>query len=107
MDYGEDVTSALVREAGEELGIKEFRYEFLTRYKFTSKYESELVNTFYTFYDGDIEPDPSEISEGRFWTMAEIRDAIGKEIFTPNFESEFEEHILPRFEEIVNRKFLF
>ena len=29
-----------------------------------------------------------------FWTMDEIRDAIGKELLTPNFESEFQRFFL-------------
>ena len=30
-----------------------------------------------------------ELDGGRFWTMQEIKEAMGKEILTPNFESEF------------------
>ena len=30
-----------------------------------------------------------ELDGGRFWTMQEIQEAIGQNILTPNFESEF------------------
>lgn len=95
IDFGEETEIALRREVREELSITEFEPEFITRYKFTSRQESELVNVFRTTYDGAISPDPGEISEGRFWTIDEIKSALGKDVFTPNFEQEFINIILP------------
>jgi isopentenyl-diphosphate delta-isomerase type 1 len=89
VDYGEEVNTALRREVHEELGITDFDPIYIKSYKFVSSREAEYVNCFYTFYDGPITPDPVEISEGRFWSMTEIKEAIGKDIFTPNFEQEF------------------
>ena len=94
VDYGEAVTEALKREASEELGIIDFEPTYIKSYKFVSKQEAELINCFYTIYDGEILPDPVEISESRFWTMDEIKASVGKEIFTPNFEQEFQNVIL-------------
>ena len=49
-----------------------------------------MVNTFTTIVSADsIRIDKDEIDEGRFWTFAEIDENIGKNIFTPNFESEY------------------
>ena len=59
------------------------------RYVFESKVEKELVNVFRTVYDGPVNPSADELDGGRFWTMLEIKDALGKDILTPNFESEF------------------
>ena len=42
-----------------------------------------------TVYDGEIHPS-DELDGGRFWTMDEIRAAIGQNILTPNFESEIQ-----------------
>ena len=89
VDYGEEVLIALKREVSEELGITDFEPIFIKDYKFVSKQEAELVNCFYTIYDGVINPDPGEISEGKFWTMTEINADLGRDIFTPNFEQEF------------------
>ena len=89
VDYGETIADALIREACEELGINRFSPVFMVRYKFTSEVESELVHTYYAICDEEVIPDPVEISEGKFWTASEIFTKMGKGIFTPNFEYEF------------------
>ncbi len=89
VDYGETVEDALRREVREELGVTEFTPQFITRYVFESAIEKELVNTFRTVYNGEIHPDADELEGGRFWRMEEIRENLGKGIFTPNFEQEF------------------
>ena len=88
VDYGEEVGDALCREVREELGIEDFVPEFLLRYVFESERERELVHVYRTTYDGDIRP-TVELDGGRFWTLDEIREAMGKGVLTPNFESEF------------------
>ena len=90
MDYGETPEQALRREAAEELGITDFRPVFVEKYVFDSKRESELVYVNYTIYDGLVFPSSDELDGGRFWTMDEIRHAMGKDVLTPNFESEFQ-----------------
>ena len=87
VDYGEDIDNALQREVREELGIEEFVPEFLVRYVFESERDRELVHVYRTIYDGDISP-TAELDGGRFWTLEEIHEAIGKGVLTPNFESE-------------------
>ena len=87
VDYGEDIASALQREVREELGIEAFTPEFLVRYVFESERDCELVHVYRTIYDGEIRP-TAELDGGRFWTLDEIREAMGKGVLTPNFESE-------------------
>lgn len=94
IDYGESPEQALVREVGEELGITEFVPERIGMYVFESRRERELVYVHRTIYDGSVRPSAEELDGGRFWSMDEIRAAIGQEIFTPNFESEFQRFFL-------------
>ena len=89
VDYGEDVASALKREANEELGITGFEPVFLMRYVFESSRERELVNVYRTTYDGDICPS-DELDGGRFWSIEEIEASLGKGLLTPNFEQEYQ-----------------
>lgn len=90
MDYGEDVEKALRRETREEIGLTDFKAKKVLSYVFESKVERELVNTYITNdWKGEIKVDPEEISEGRFWSLKEVDENLGKGVFTPNFEQEF------------------
>lgn len=88
VDLGESVEMALKREAGEELGISDFISQLLTHYVFDSDREKELVFSHKTVFDGPISPS-EELAGGRFWPLDEIRQNLGKNVFTPNFEREF------------------
>lgn len=96
IDYGETPEQALVREVREELGITDFIPERVGRYVFESCRERELVYVHRTTYDGPITPSAEELDGGRFWSIDEIRAAIGQNILTPNFESEFQKFFLAR-----------
>lgn len=89
VDWGEDIHTALRREAREELGLNlEQDFDLLDRYVFHSDREDELVNAYKTVTDAA--PCPSEETDGgRFWTMEEIQSAMGKGVLTPNFEQEY------------------
>jgi isopentenyldiphosphate isomerase len=87
---GESVAEALKREAYEELRLNDFKYQIIRKYIWESPREKELVYSF----KGSSEETPvinkEEIDEGRFWSLQEIKDNIGKNLFTPNFEHEFD-----------------
>jgi isopentenyldiphosphate isomerase len=86
---GETISGALRREVKEELGLTDFVPEFLGKYVWESSRERELVNSFSTISDEIPVINRSEIDEGRFWSKEEIMNNLGKNVFTPNFESEF------------------
>lgn len=90
IDLGENVEMALRREVSEELGITQFEFETLGHYVFESERERELVYVHRTTYDLPITPNSGELDGGRFFSPQEITDNMGKGLFTPNFESEYQ-----------------
>ncbi|MDD6894878.1 MAG: NUDIX domain-containing protein [Prevotellaceae bacterium] len=90
IDLGENVDTALKREVREELGVTDFTPERLGHYIFESKRERELVFVHRTTYDGPVNPNPDELAGGKFWDIDDINANMGKGVFTPNFESEFQ-----------------
>lgn len=94
MAFGETVSEALRREVKEELGITDFVPEFLGRYIFESERERELVNVHRTTYYGPVIRNTDELADGRFFTPTEIRENLGKDLFTPNFEGEYSRFFL-------------
>ena len=88
VDLGETIEQALLRETAEELNITEINPIPLTRYKWETEIESELVFSFWALYNAKPVFNKLEIEDGRFWTIAEIRKNLGTGIFTPNFENE-------------------
>jgi len=86
---GESPEEALIREAHEELGISDFRYNFAGKYIWESKRERELVYSFTGTSETTPQINPDEIDEGRFWSLREISENLNRNIFTPNFEHEY------------------
>ena len=86
---GEDVETALKREAQEEIGISGFEANPVCQLVFKTERESELVFLLYARFDGEISTNPAEVEEGRFWRISEVNKNLGSGIFTPGFEMEF------------------
>ncbi len=90
VSYGESVVEAVYREAFEELRLIEFNPIYIETYQFESSVEKEMVSVFAAVGAYDLTPDMDEVDEGRWWPIEEIDANIGKGVFTPNFESEFQ-----------------
>ncbi|MCU4176664.1 NUDIX domain-containing protein [Carboxylicivirga sp. N1Y90] len=86
---GENIEQALKKEAFEEIGLTQFNQQTLQPYIWESEIEKELVFLFRTKHKGTFKKADDEVDELRFWSMSEINDNIGKGIFTPNFEHEY------------------
>ena len=89
-ELGDSVVTALRREVREELGITDFEPIVMGHYVFEGPRERELVYVHKTIYDGEVAPSKEELAGGKFWTKEEIRQNIGKGVFTPNFEDEYQ-----------------
>ena len=87
--FGEYIKEALYREAAEELSLVDFNPYWITTYEFTSGTEKELVSVFAAVGDFQLSPSNDEVEQGRYWSIGEIEENLGKDVFTPNFESEF------------------
>lgn len=87
--FGETLEQSLERESFEEIGIKSFQPAFIKKYRWESKVESELVYCFVTQYNGALNTNEKELDGGKFWSFEEIKHNLGREVFTPNFEFEF------------------
>lgn len=89
ISYGETVLEALYRETGEELGLTAFNPVFLEAYRWETERDNEWVCVFAAVGHPALDPDPAEVTEGRWWTPDEIAAAAGKDMLTPNFTEEY------------------
>ncbi|MCA1761133.1 MAG: NUDIX domain-containing protein [Bacteroidales bacterium] len=87
---GENLEQALQKEAWEEIGLRDFSAELLQVYKWESDVEAELVYLFLTHDSKNYNVHSDEVVEARFWTKNQIENQLGKDVFTPNFEHEFQ-----------------
>ncbi len=87
---GETLETALKREAWEEIGLHDFSAKLVKTYRWDSDIESELVYAFVSYDFKSIHLHSEEVEEGRFWTLKQIDANLGNNVFTPNFEYEYQ-----------------
>lgn len=88
--YGEYALEALYREAGEELGLQAFNPVPIGTNIWETERDREFVFVYAMVGHPDLAPDNAEVTEGRWWTPAQLEAAMGKRILTPNFEHEYQ-----------------
>jgi isopentenyldiphosphate isomerase/intracellular septation protein A len=102
--FGEDLMISLNREAFEEIGLENFKPLLISQYKWVSEIESELVYVFITITDNELQTQNLEIDEAAFWSMAKLKNSIGKGILTPNLEHELNQVIFhPDFSQAIKK----
>lgn len=90
IDYGETPEEAMLREAREELALTNIQPQFHYKYIWESAREREMIYVHTIEQDEAPEPDHYEVVDGKFWSIEEIKANLGKEVFTPNFELDFQ-----------------
>lgn len=103
IDWGETPEQAVLRESYEELGLKDITPRFITNYIIETEVERELTYCYFTIYDNEFTIDNNEVTDGRFWTLNEITPSLQKNIFTPNFELDFEKFLQDGLKKIIDR----
>ena len=91
VEAGQSYEEAACKEAAEELGIAPqdcLPLQFSHEYIWKSEVETEHVHTYMLDYEGPFKLQPEEISEGRFWSLREMKSAAGTGLLTPNLEEE-------------------
>ncbi|OGW18860.1 MAG: NUDIX hydrolase [Nitrospinae bacterium RIFCSPLOWO2_12_FULL_47_7] len=94
VNTGEDYFTGAQRELHEELSIAANLVPFL-RFKACAETFWEHVAIYTCVTTQTIVCDPSEISEGRYWSIREVKDSIlaNPEQFTSTFRIIFNEHL--------------
>jgi isopentenyldiphosphate isomerase/intracellular septation protein A len=89
ISHGENLETALKRETYEELGLKNLKYQYITKYIWESEIEKELVFVFLAQHEEFNFVKNDEVDEVKFWSFKEIKKNLSKNVFTPNFEVDF------------------
>jgi isopentenyldiphosphate isomerase len=90
ISVGETLEQALKKEAFEEIGLVDFSAKLHKIYKWETDVETELVYLFITYDFKNFKVHTDEVDEVRFWTKNQIENQLGKNVFTPNLELEFQ-----------------
>lgn len=91
VEAGQSYEEAARREAAEELGITpedSLPMRFSHEYVWRSDVETEHIRTYLLDYEGPFKLQSEEISEGRFWSIKELKNAAYTGLLTPNLEEE-------------------
>jgi len=86
LNVGENYDDAARRELKEELGIEKVHLEYLGEVKGSKETDFEFIKIFKCIYNGKIEINKDEISEGKFAAIEELKKLLNRKQmmkFTP------------------------
>ena len=89
VSYGEAVEEALFRESSEEINLQDFNPIFVNNFVYETDKEKEFVCLFAAVGHFDVTPVSLEVDDARYWSLKDIKENLGKSVFTPTFEYEF------------------
>jgi len=93
---GEELSHAAAREMEEELGLTKCDLDYLYSYRHCNPCETEMVATYRCMFTGSVDAisfNREEIDDVRFWSLKEIRETVGKQVLSDNFEDEFKTYL--------------
>ncbi len=107
VSYGETMVDALGREVEEEIGLKVSQSDvaLMRQYLFESNVERELVYCYFVEMPANVElkiSEPDDIDELLFWPLDSIVANLNNDVFTPNFEQEFNAIVYPYIKAVID-----
>jgi isopentenyl-diphosphate delta-isomerase type 1 len=103
IDLEETPEQAAHREASEEIGIQNITIYYIDKYIIETEIEKELTYCFFAQSNQQPTIDKDEVSDGRYWTLKEIKEHLNSGIFTPNFELDFNNFLYKGIESLLKQ----
>ncbi len=85
LNVGESYIDAAIRECIEELGFKPLTVKFLYKYTAFFEEETELVETFATFYNKEFNINKEEVAEVKVFSLDYLFNLNDHSFFSPYF----------------------
>lgn len=95
---------AALREACEEIGLQNISIHYIDTYIIETEVERELTYCFFTITNKTPCIDKDEVCDGRFWEITEVKEHLGRDLFTPNFELDFQRFLSQGLHHLNNLK---
>lgn len=88
--YKHDIEEAVLNSVSSEIGDKEIPLQFMLKYVFENEDTRRLILLYTSVVDDRAAFEKLGLVEGKLWTISQIDENMGKDIFSECFELEFE-----------------